>query len=107
MKVAFYSADYRTLVVDMSGAISPEIIAKGDSMWVPVWSPDGNLLVVTSGKEGAPIGDKNSLGLRIVDFRTGKTSAVPSPEGMVGGWWVTQNTLVASTQDRRKVMTFD
>ena len=71
------------------------------------WSPDGNLLVVGSAKEGAAFGDKNSLGLKIVDLRTGKTSAVPSPEGMVGGWWVTQNTLVAATQDFKKLMTFD
>jgi WD40 repeat protein len=76
-------------------------------MWVPTWSPDGNLLVVESGKEGLTIGDKNSLGLRIVDLHTGKISAVPSPEGMVGGWWVTQNTLVAATQDFKKLMTFD
>jgi hypothetical protein len=26
---------------------------------------------------------------------------------MVGGWWVTQNTLVAATQDFKKLMTFD
>ena len=106
MKVAFNS-NAQTFVVDMSGVNPPEIVAKGDLMWVPTWSPDGNLLVVESGKEGLTIGDKNSLGLRIVDLHTGKTSAVPSPEGMVGGWWVTQNTLVAATQDFKKLMTFD
>ena len=31
MKVAFYSADYRTFVVDMSGAIPPQIVANGDN----------------------------------------------------------------------------
>jgi serine/threonine protein kinase len=105
MKVAF-NFNAQTFVVDMSGANSPEIVAKGDLIWVPTWSPDGNLLVVASGKEGLTV-DQNSLGLRIVDLRTGKTSAVPSPEGMVGGWWVTQNTLVAATQDFKKLMTFD
>jgi len=106
MKVAF-NFNAQTFVVDMSGANPPEIVAKGDFIWVPTWSPDGNLLVVESGKEGLTIGDQNSLGLRIVDLHTGKTSAVPSPEGMVGGWWVTQNTLVAATQDFKKLMTFD
>ena len=106
-KVAFYSDDYRTFVVDMSGALPPQIVAKGDNLWVPTWSPDGNLLVVGSAKEGAPFGDKNSLGLKIVDLHSGKTSAVPSAEGMVGGWWVTQNTLLAATQDFKKLMTFD
>ena len=91
----------------MNGGNPREIIAKGDFNVVPVWSPDGKQLVVESGKEGANIGDKNSLGLRIVDLRSGKTSAVPSPEGMVGGWWVNQNTLVAATQDFTRLMTFD
>jgi WD40 repeat protein len=106
MKVAF-SVDGRTFVVDMSGALPPEVVAKGDSIWVPVWSPDGNLLVVASAKEGAAFGDQNSLGVRIVDLHTGKTSVVPCPEAMVGSWWVNQNTLVAATQDFTKFMTFD
>lgn len=100
MKVAFHSGA-QTFVVDMNGGNPREITAKGDFNVVPVWSPDGKQLVVESGK------DENSLGLRIVDFSTGKTSAVPSPEGMVGGWWVTQNTLVAATQDFTRLMTFD
>jgi eukaryotic-like serine/threonine-protein kinase len=106
MKVAF-SVDGRTFVVDMSGALPPEAVAKGDPIWVPGWSPDGNLLVVASTKEGAAFGGQNSLGVRIVDLRTGKTSVVPCPEGMAGTWWVNQNTLVAATQDFTKFMTFD
>lgn len=86
MKVAFNS-NAQSFLVDMSGANPPEIVAKGDLIWVPNWSPDGNLLVVASAKEGAAFGDRNSLGLRIVDLRTGKTSIVPSPGGMVGGWF--------------------
>jgi hypothetical protein len=105
-KVAF-SVDGRTFVVDMSGALPPEAVAKGDPIWVPGWSPDGNLLVVASTKEGAAFGGQNSLGVRIVDLRTGKTSVVPCPEGMAGTWWVNQNTLVAATQDFTKFMTFD
>ena len=61
-KVAFYSDDYRTFVVDMSGALPPQIVAKGDNLWVPTWSPDGNLLVVGSAKEGAPFGDRTRSG---------------------------------------------
>jgi eukaryotic-like serine/threonine-protein kinase len=106
MKVTFYS-DAQTFVVDMSGGSPPERVAKGNFNVGPVWSPDGKQLVVESAKEGDNIGDKNSLGLRIVDLRSGKISAVPSPEGMVGGWWVTQDTLVAATQDFTKLMTFD
>jgi serine/threonine protein kinase len=98
MKVAF-NFNAQTFVVDMSGANPPEIVAKGNWIWVPNWSPDGNLLVVASAKEGAAFGDRSSLGLRIVDLRTGKTSVVPCPGGMVGAWWVAQNTLVAATQD--------
>jgi hypothetical protein len=105
-KVAF-SVDGRTFVVDSSGALPPQVIAKGDSMWVPGWSPDGNLLVVAHTNDGVSFGDRNSLGVRIVDLRTGKISVVPCPDGMAGSWWVDQNTLVAATQDSTKFMTFD
>jgi hypothetical protein len=71
------------------------------------WSPDGNLLVVSSWVEGKHSGEKDSLELQIVDLRTQKTSVVPSSQGMVGGDWITQDTLVAATEDTTNFLTFD
>jgi len=113
-KVAFESGDLlsdnlRLLIADMNGAAPPTAVAirvavgsdGGD------WSPDGSLIVFNSYVEGKVFDDKNSYELRITDVRTGKTSAVPSSQGMFGGRWITQNTLVASNQDRTKFLTFD
>ena len=89
----------------MDGGLPHRIIEKHSI--VANWSPDGNLLVFISGVEGKHAGDKDSLELQIVDLRTGKLSVVPSSQGMVGGWWITQDTLVAATEDTTKFLTFD
>jgi Tol biopolymer transport system component len=113
-KVAFQSGDLlsdnlRLLIADMNGAAPPTAVAMrvafgsdgGD------WSSDGNLIVFTSYVIGKVFDDKNSYELRITDLRTGKTSAVPSSQGMFAGRWINQNTLVASNQDRTKFLIFD
>ncbi len=49
----------------------------------------------------APAGDKNRNYLQTFDTRTGKISAVPDSQGMVGAQYITQDTLVAAMTIRR------
>ena len=60
------------------------------------WSPDGNLLVLTSwtGDMSAP----TDIFLEIYDMRTGKRSAVPSSQGVSFAEWAGQDTLVAAVR---------
>ena len=103
-KVSFGTSNNETYVVSRDGG-PPQRIGEKNSL-CGNWSPDGNLLVVTSStKELA-----NELGkayLQIFDFRTGKISDLPSSQGMYGGEWVAQDMLVAVTEDDLKLKKFD
>lgn len=57
--------------------------------------------------EGKVAGERNAWDLQIFDLRTGKLSVVPSSQGLIGGMWVTQDTLVAATEDTTKLLSFD
>jgi Tol biopolymer transport system component len=70
------------------------------------WSPDGNLLAFTSFSE-APVSENTRMYLQVFDFRTGKTTVVPSSRGLAGGWWITPDTLVAGNPSRQGFVTFD
>jgi eukaryotic-like serine/threonine-protein kinase len=99
----------QSFVVDTNGAFPPRAIATGNASWSAAgsWSPDGNLLLVESGVQGKLRSDKNSSELRIADLRTGETSIVPFSQGLIGGEWITQDSIVASTQDYTELLTFD
>jgi hypothetical protein len=45
--------------------------------------------------------------LQVLDLRSGKVSVVPSSPGLGGGWWVTQDRLVAGSSNGGKFLTFD
>ena len=96
-KVAFTICCYETYVIDMDGGL-PQRIEKQSS--AANFSPDQDLLIMTSLVEGKHNGDKNPLELRIFDVRTGKISVVPSSQGKVGGQWITQDTIVAAQRGR-------
>ena len=101
-KVAFAAGDSGMYVVSIDGG-TPQRIGEKNFLGGN-WSHDGNLLVVATG------GRSNELGkfyLQIFDFRTGKITDVPSSQGMDGGEWVTQDMLVAITEDGLKLKTFD
>jgi hypothetical protein len=68
------------------------------------WSPDGNLVLV---KTWNGIAAGNNFSWQIFDVRSGKTSPVPSSQGMVGASWVTQDVLVAANESLSKLLTFD
>jgi dipeptidyl aminopeptidase/acylaminoacyl peptidase len=61
-----------------------------------LWSPDGNQLVLTCWREKA--GGVIAWYLKLYDSRTRQLTELPDAEGMVGGTWVTQTTIVASNQ---------
>jgi eukaryotic-like serine/threonine-protein kinase len=95
-RVAF-SSNYQVFLIDMNGGQPQRIIEKGA---FALWSPDGTILVVNTND-----------GLQTIDLRTQKTSLVPGgrvgDQYMVGANWVTQDMLVAATQDTKKFLTFD
>jgi eukaryotic-like serine/threonine-protein kinase len=104
-KVAFSTSQGEIYVINMDGS-SPQRVVEKHSAGAN-WSPDGNLLVLTSGIEGKSASEKNSEHVQIVDLRTGKLSVVPSSEGILGGWWITMDRLVAASEDTTKFLTFD
>jgi hypothetical protein len=58
------------------------------------WSPDGNLLVLSSWTGDRPT--PSDYFLETYDMRTGKRSTVPSSQGMIGALWAGQDILVAA-----------
>ena len=84
-------------VIGMDGGSPPTIVEK-DGAW-PHWSPDGSLLVFRD--RGA------SPHIHFLDLRTGRSSLVPGPAGLLNPQWVGDDRLVAGTQDFTKLMVFD
>jgi hypothetical protein len=97
-RVAFATVSGELYVISMNGG-SPQKIAENSSS--ATWSPDGNLLSLTTWLSG------NKAELQNFDFRTGKLSAIPSSQGIIGGQWVAQDMLVAAPVDTTKLLTFD
>ncbi len=103
-KVSFATTDSETYVVSMDGGPAQRI---GENNCLGGnWSPDGNLLVVAASTNG-PVNEPGKIYLRIFDLRTGKMTDVPSSHGMDGGEWVTQDMLVAVTEDGLTLKTFN
>jgi serine/threonine protein kinase len=103
-KVTFASCCYETYEIGMDGGPPHRIASQSGAA---KFSPDQNLLIITSVIEGMHPGDKNSLELQLLDLRTGKISVLPSSEGKLGGEWITQDTIVAVTQVAAKLVLFD
>jgi eukaryotic-like serine/threonine-protein kinase len=90
-KVAFTTPGREIYVVNTDGGLPQKVVEKISN--AGNWSPDGNLLAVTSWTESPAAGGKPYS--QILDLRTGKMSVVPSSQGIGGGMWVTQDVLVA------------
>jgi eukaryotic-like serine/threonine-protein kinase len=103
-KVAFGNSRREIYVVSMDGG-SPHLL--GNNSDAPNWSPDGNLLVFRSWAVATHPGEKETTEVNIYDLGTGKLSVVPSSQGVIGPWWVTQDTVVAATYGGTKFLTFD
>jgi serine/threonine protein kinase len=96
-KVAFVADEFESFVINIEGGQPQKI--DGPSSTCAAWSPDGNYLY----HQIMPIG----AGGVIVDVRTGRKSAVPSSENMVG-FWLTQDTLLCYNAVKGdKFQTFD
>jgi eukaryotic-like serine/threonine-protein kinase len=104
-KISFTTQDRQISVIDMNGG-QPQLTT-GKNFIGGNWSPDGNSLVITVPTIAKHAGEKNSYELQLMDLTTGKVSVVPSSNGLLGGLWVTQDALVAATQDTAKLVTFD
>jgi hypothetical protein len=44
---------------------------------------------------------------RVFDVRTGKISELPASTGLGGGEWITNDSLIAVTQDQKEIRIFD
>lgn len=93
-QVAYGTSAGAVRLVSMDGG-SPQTIAEKDSYGAN-WSPDGSLLVFV-----------DAGGIQLFDPGTGKRSVVPGPAGLNGVRWVAEDTLVAATQDHKKLVVFD
>ena len=104
-KISFTTQYRQISVIDINGG-QPQLTTGKDFVGGN-WSPDGNSLAITVPIIAKHAGEKNSYELQLMDLSTGKVSVVPSSNGLVGGLWVTQDALVAATQDTSKLVTFD
>jgi len=102
-KVAFATEAGPIYTISMQGG-EPKKILDGHAASA-LWSPDGNLLVVTAWHD-RPVGGNLYL-LQILDTRNGQLTDVPASEGMVGGAWITQDTILAANQDATDFSVFD
>ncbi|HEY4931874.1 MAG TPA: protein kinase [Terriglobales bacterium] len=104
-KVAFSTSRREIYVISMDGGLPQRVVERNSA--AANWSPDGNLLVFNSWIEDMHAGETPLWGWKILDIRTGKTSVVPFSHDKGGARWVTQDTLVASTEGSTKFMSFD
>jgi len=103
-KVAFATLQYDTYVVSMDGG-SPQNIP--GCVAVAAWSPDGKSMLCTSLRQGKQLGEKDSFQLQTLNLGNGNFWVIPSSQGKLGGFWLTQDRLVAATQDSTKFLLFD
>jgi Tol biopolymer transport system component len=102
-KVAFATAKGEIYVVSMQGGSPEKVVASHSASGL--WSPDGNLLVLTSWHDRTSGG--NTYFLQLLDMRTRKLVDVPESEGKVGGAWITLDTIVAGNPVATEFSTFD
>jgi len=100
-QVAFSTPDGSTYIVSMNGGTPRRFSGNG---WGASWSPDGNLLALILPVPGKQWGEKGFWAVGIADVRDGKVSHVPGSEGLIGPWFVTQDTVVAATEDFTKFL---
>jgi WD40 repeat protein len=92
-KIVFDNHNGDIYVISMEGG-QPRKIVEG---YCAFWSPDGNYLTYRGFSENDEMG--------VADVRTGKNFGLPDPQEM-GGFWITQDTLVAANKNQTKFLTF-
>jgi serine/threonine protein kinase/WD40 repeat protein len=103
-QVAFSDSDGVCNVVSASGGTPQKL---SDRATAPDWSPDGNLLAVTSWFPDSTASGGGYFELRIVDLRTRQVSTVPDSREKIGPWFVSSDKMIALTQDQSKFEIFD
>jgi serine/threonine protein kinase/Tol biopolymer transport system component len=103
-RVSFSTVNYEGFTISISGG-KPEKLT--DNAVNINWSPDGNRLTFTSPVPGKSPGQGDDVELRLMDLRTGSISVVPGSQGKLGSHFVSQNELVAATEDTAKFALFD
>ena len=95
-KVAFSDSEGDCYVVGADGSALRKLV-QGTA---PDWSPDGNLLAITTAS-------KTFYASAILDLRSGKVSELPDPGGSIGPWFASQDTVIAASRDQSKFLQFD
>ena len=103
-QVAFSDAAGTCYVMSASGG-TPQRLSEFAA--APDWSPDGNLLAVTSWFPDSTVSGGGYFQVKIVDLRTRQVSIVPDSKGKIGAWFVSPQTMIAVTQDQTKFQLFD
>jgi hypothetical protein len=102
-KVAFAGPNNQIFVVSMQGGTPERIV--DNNCTSALWSPDGTQLILTCWREKAD--GVVAWYLKFYDTRTRQLSELPDDDGMVGGAWVTQHTIVAANQSSAEFRVFD
>ncbi len=104
-QVAFRTSIDEVYVIGIDGGPLRKINVK--NALTGTLSPDGNQMVLSIYGEGAHLGERGEIGLGVFDLRTGVLSPIPASRGIFGAFWVNPDTLVAVTDDMKKIMSFD
>ncbi len=97
-QVVYINSVGAVCVIGMDGGSPPAVVEQDGAR--PRWSPDGTRLVFSDR-------DASSSQIHILDLRTGKTTPVPGPAGLLNPQWVGGERLVAGTPDHTKLLVFD
>jgi eukaryotic-like serine/threonine-protein kinase len=79
-----------------------------------IWSPDGTSLLYTTTAPAATMaagkhtgGEQGQYELKIVNLTNGKISTVPDSKGKLGAYYVSQDVILAASQELTKFYLFD
>jgi len=106
-RVAFSTDDGIAFVVNINGGTPQKLVGNAEGFSsAPDWSPDGNELALTYEVPSTPSGG-GYFEARIFDLRSGTLSTVPDSRDKIGPWFITPQTLIATSDGQSKLALFD